>query len=615
MIDFGNGKVNWSEVVLLENRTAIKATEEACDLLNLSLTVIWSQWGAFVSGIDGISPTDYSWWWGFFFWNHSKDSWESSQVGASSLELIEGDIIGWSPSWDFINPAKPIPTPSMKYPWAGFQNNAMNSGFTNNMGPQSNAVSWMFDTQTREMAASPAIADGKIIVNNWGGTFCLSEDGQLLWKNTEVKAVFSSTIGHGQALVGGKDGYLYSLNITNGKTLWKTQITPNPGLSGVTSPSTIFRGKVYLGSYDFNGDSGYIYCLNEKDGQVLWKNTTFSSIYFSSPAVLEDKIIVGTMGLYNSSNLKWRAPYGIYCFKNDNGELLWNFSVNGSVGSSPTVVDDKVLFTSKNGYLFCLDVKSGDMIWKKIIGASVSSPAVWNNMIFVGSGEMSGEGRFYSLDMNGNLLWQFEPNGAVQSSPAIAGNLVYFTTNVKSGIIYCLDNRNGELVWSYKPWPEEYIISSCAVVGERMYIASDNGRLYCFYGESPQILVNASECSQIVNVGEDVIFLHMERENKLVVTSINGNTITLKIDSMKELVKVKLDKTQKVDTDGDGDNDMTISLEKVNSTSQTVSLTLEVYHEPEDEEDGRVVLVIIIALAVIFVVIISGIIVNLKRRR
>ncbi|UCG70422.1 MAG: PQQ-binding-like beta-propeller repeat protein [Thermoplasmata archaeon] len=615
MIDLGNGKVEWSEVTLSTNHTAIKATEEACNRLNLSLTVSWSQWGAFVSEIGGISPTDYSWWWGFYIWNHSEKSWESSSVGASSLELNEGDIIGWSPNWNYVKPVNPIATPSMQYPWTGFQYDGMNSGSTKNFGPRSNAVSWIFDTQTKELAASPAIADGRIVVNNLGGTFCLSEDGELLWKNSEVKAIFSPTIGHGQVLVGGKDGYLYSLNITNGDILWKTQITRNPGLSGVTSPSKIVRGKIYLGSYDFNGGTGYLYCLNEENGQILWKNTTFSSVYFSSPAVHNDKVFVGIMGLYNSSTLKWGAPYGLYCFNCDNGELLWNYSVNGSIGSSPTVVDDKVLFTSKNGYLFCLDVENGDLFWKKNIGSSVSSPAVWKNIILVGSGEMSGEGGFYSLDMNGNMLWQFEPNGAVQSSPAIAGDLVYFTTNVKDGTIYCLDNTNGELVWMYKPWPEEYIISSCAIVDGSMYVASDNGRLYRFYGDNPKFIVNASATPQKVNVGEDVIFVHNDKEDKLIVTSISQNAVTLKIDSIDNQIKVNMARATMVDTDSDGIRDMMISIDEINSLKQTATLILDDYHESKDEGDNRVFLVTIITSTIIAVVIIFGIVVNLKRKK
>ena len=609
MIDFGDGIVEWSEVNLSTNRTAINATEKACEKLDLDVTIIWSQWGAFVSKIDG-KPIDYSWWWWFIIWNDTQEKWEGSMVGASSVDLNDGDVIGWSS-----NSSKPLATPYAKHPWPAFQNNALNLGATESNGPETNAVDWIFDTETKELAASPVIAQNKVLVNNWGGTFYLSEEGELLWKNSEVKGVFSPTLGHGKVLVGGKDGYLYSLNITNGEILWKTKITPNPGLSGVTSPAKIVNGRIYLGSFDFKGGTGYLYCLREEDGQVLWKNTTLSSVYFSSPSVIENRVFVGTMGLYNSTTLQWGPPYGLFCFDAKNGEPIWNFSVNGSVGSSPTIVDDKVLFTSKDGYLYSLNATNGNFVWKKEIGSSVSSPALWQNKIFIGSGEMNGEGKFYSFDLEGNPLWEFIPNGAVQSSPAVAGNFVYFATNVQNGTIYCLNLSNGQLVWQFKPWPAQYIISSPAIVEGKLFIASDNGRLYCLGGELKNITVSDTKSTAVIYTGEDVKFIHKDEEKKLIITSIDANVVTLKIDSLPLTVEVNVGKTKKLDTDGNGKNDLSITVNNVNASSQTASLTVKALAESQDTgmNVNPILAFVIIIIVIIFIVL--GITVNLKRRR
>ncbi len=615
MIDFGNGIVKWSEVDLEDNITAIKATEEACDDLDLNLTVIWSQWGAFVNEIGGFTPpNDYSWWWGFFIWNHSQNSWVDSSEGVSYVELNEGDIIGWSPAWDFLNPIKPIATPSNKYPWPSFQRNGLNLGATDISGPNTNAVGWIFDTGTKEIAASPVVTQNKVIITNWGGTFCLNEKGELLWRNIEVNGVFSPTIGYDKVLVGGKDGYLYSLNITNGEILWKTQITSNPGLSGVASPAKIVNDRIYLGSFDFNGGTGYLYCLREDDGQILWKNTTLSSVYFSSPAILEDKVFVGTMGLYNSSNLQWNPPYGLFCFNAKSGELLWNYSVDGSVGSSPTIVDEKVLFTSKDGYLYCLDTIDGDLEWRKNIGNSVSSPAFWQDKIFVGSGEMNNEGMFYCLDMNGEILWEFKPNGGVQSSPGIAGEFVYFSTNVKNGTVYCLNLSEGQLVWKFKPQPAQYMISSPAIVDEKLFIASDNGRLYCLDGEQKNISVDCFDCTEFIYAGEDIKLFHKDKENKLIITSIEANVVTLKIEPLLPMVEVNLGETKELDTDKNGLNDLCITVNSVNSSSQSASLTLKTLAESEDKGlNPMLVSVLVFIIIVIFIA--FGIIINLKRRK
>jgi outer membrane protein assembly factor BamB len=604
MIDLGNGVVNWAQVELDSNKTAIFATESACENLDLDITVIWSQWGAFVYDIDGKSPPlDYSWWWGFFVWNDTLDSWDDSQVGASFVEMEDGDAIAWYPVWDYLEPARPIATPSDKYPWPSFQRDGVNSGATEISGPASNAIQWIFNTRERELAASPVIADDKVVVTNYGGTFCLDGEGLTLWRNSEVIGVFSPTIGHDSVLVGGKDGYLYSLNNTNGEIIWKTQITENPGLSGVTSPPKIERGRIFLGSYDVTGGTGYLYCIKESSGTVLWKNTTLSSVYFSSPCVEGDKVYVGTMGLYDSSTLKWDSPYAMYCFDTKEGDLIWEYAVEGSVGSSPTITDGKLLFTSKDGFLYCLDSQDGGLIWKKEIGDSVSSPAVFEDTIFVGSGEMNGEGLFYSLDLESNILWEFEPNGAVQSSPAVAGDYVYFASNVKNGTVYCLKRETGQLVWQYRPWPEEYIISSPAVVDERMYIASDNGRLYCFGGESPSVTVDKEGTTKIIQVGEEAKVAHGDEELCFIIRSMDEGKMSVEIDTLAKSFELQVGQSKKVDTDGDGEKDLLITANSLELESQSAQVTFEEYSEDEDLLIYYVLMIVIIVAAIALIVI------------
>ena len=46
-----------------------------------------SQWGTFVSGINGDdAPADYSWWWELHSWNTTSEAWEASMMGIDSIE-------------------------------------------------------------------------------------------------------------------------------------------------------------------------------------------------------------------------------------------------------------------------------------------------------------------------------------------------------------------------------------------------------------------------------------------------------------------------------------------------------------------------------------------------
>jgi outer membrane protein assembly factor BamB len=610
LIDFGDGVVHWQGIQLDDNLTAIKATEEACDRNGLDLETVWFSFGVFVNGIGGLhSPDDWSWWWSLWVWNGESGDWEASMEGASDLILEEGDRIAWSPS-----ASKPIAEPETEYPWGQFQMDSYNTGMSGLpfIYIKSNGIKWIFDTQTIEMPSSPVVAGGRIIINNWGSVFCLSDEGQLLWRNEEVVGSFTPAIGSGKVLVGGKDGFLYSLNITNGEVKWKTQITEHPGISGITSPPTIVRGKVYIGAFNFSGGPGALFCLDEETGNVIWENTTYSSVYFSSPAFSEDRVYIGTMGSYDSSTLEWNEPYGMYCYDANNGDLLWNYMVDGSVGSSPTISYGSVLFTSKDGHLYRLNGTTGNMIWKKNIGSSVSSPAVTYNSIYVGSGDMGSDGKFYRLDMSGNIVWQFTPNGAVQSSPAVDEEHVYFATNVRNGSVYCLNLGTGNLVWQYQPWPESYIISSPAIVNWQLYIASDNGRLYCFDGEEPYIGFVREHTTETLNVREDASFIHHHEGHILRILTINSTSASLKIDSIEEPVDVHLNEVKFIDDNGDGKKDLAILLNDVNVTSQEASITL--YHSPYSEDSGLNMVVVSI-LALFFVGLVIMVVLVLVARR
>lgn len=46
-----------------------------------------SQWGTFVSGINGDdAPADYSWWWELHSWNTTSEAWEAADLGIDSIQ-------------------------------------------------------------------------------------------------------------------------------------------------------------------------------------------------------------------------------------------------------------------------------------------------------------------------------------------------------------------------------------------------------------------------------------------------------------------------------------------------------------------------------------------------
>lgn len=76
------------------------ATTWAAEELGLSLNVSDSEFGHFLSGINGTdSPSDRSWYWELNVWNASNSTWEASPVGMDTLDVLDHPHIAWKPSY------------------------------------------------------------------------------------------------------------------------------------------------------------------------------------------------------------------------------------------------------------------------------------------------------------------------------------------------------------------------------------------------------------------------------------------------------------------------------------------------------------------------------------
>jgi len=54
----------------------------------------------------------------------------------------------------------------------------------------------------------------------------------------------------------------------------------------------------------------------------------------------------------------------VYALDMESGRVLWNFTAGGRIDSPPTIKDGMVLFGSKDGYVYCLRVTDGQLVWR-----------------------------------------------------------------------------------------------------------------------------------------------------------------------------------------------------------------------------------------------------------
>lgn len=125
---------------------------------------------------------------------------------------------------------------------------------------------------------------------------------------------------------------------------------------------------MYIGNYDnalMKADAG--------KGEMVWTYTQSEAPFFSSPAVTDTLVIVGSRDSF------------VHALRCDNGQRVWTFKTMGEVDSSPAVCGDKLVVGSADGRLYMLHVADGAQIWSYEIGQPIiSSPAVAQGAVVVG---------------------------------------------------------------------------------------------------------------------------------------------------------------------------------------------------------------------------------------
>ncbi len=119
--------------------------------------------------------------------------------------------------------------------------------------------------------------------------------------------------------------------------------------------------------------------------------------------------------------------------------------------------------------------EKNNVLWSyEADGEVLSSPAIVNGKVYCASYNTSSV--FCVREADGALLWKFtEADFIPYSSPAIINNKVYIGSKDKN--IYCLNASTGAQIWNHTTGGMVY--SSPTIVNNRLYIGSSDNKLYC----------------------------------------------------------------------------------------------------------------------------------------
>jgi len=498
LFDFGDGSFVWSPAVISfvnETNTTWDAIRRAAQTASIPIETTWyPSFGVAILDIGNRhSPAGFI---GIYLWNRTSHRWEPTDKGVSTLVIQPGDYLAlYNAAYDSLDftARLPVPTPDHPRPSLMFRGDASNSGIAASSAPETSRVRWDRDTEVREIASTPAVANGSLYVTTMRRLLAIeATTGVVRWANPQVPGFSSPAVFDGSVFVGSSDGSVYRLKASDGQVQWATPLLAQSAFSGITSSPKVVFDWVFIGTFDEYGGAGEVLSLWASNGTVRWRHPT-GSVHYSSPAYADGVVYVGVMGFYNTtSRITFDPPYGVLALDAATGHERWFHPTAGSVAASVAVAPHTILAPAKDGYLYALDRENGTEAWKSAVGAGVSSPAVWGNTVFVGGGTFGLGGRVTALDLTtGSERWSFMPNGPVQASLTYAGGTIVFATNTANGTLYALDATNGKVRWQFSPSPAEYILASPVVADGIVYAASDNGHVYAIEQVPPASIIDA----------------------------------------------------------------------------------------------------------------------------
>ena len=149
------------------------------------------------------------------------------------------------------------------------------------------------------------------------------------------------------------EGDLYSINSNNGEVLQVVgigeNITSDIALNEIEIPNSKQIG-ASLGTVD-----GNIFCYDAFTFEQLWKNNISKFPIIAAPLVINDKIV-----FLNSSS-------SLYCVNSKSGSLIWKYEFTGNQNFSQNnylLSDGKNVFSiSPDGNLFAIDLLLGKKNW------------------------------------------------------------------------------------------------------------------------------------------------------------------------------------------------------------------------------------------------------------
>ncbi len=327
-----------------------------------------------------------------------------------------------------------------------------------------------FDSNQPELSFT--YDDSYIFFDGKGSIFKINENQEKLWKvnyynkkEKKLNPILYFANNGKNLVVTDTLSKLYSLNLNNGKLIWSRNSS-----SPFNSNLKIFKNKFMTVDFD-----NVIRCFSLNDGKELWNFQTENSFIKS-----QKKLSLALKGevIYFINNLG-----DVTALNANDGSLVWQTPTQSNViyqnafsleNSDLVFANDSIYFSNNKNEIFSIDARTGIINWKQKLNSSLR-PTIAENFIF----SISNEGYLFVIDVNtGNIIRitnalkniknkknKIKPTGFI-----IAKNKVFLSLN--NGRLIKIDITSGAQENLYKLGGSK--ISRPYVYKDKMYLIKNN---------------------------------------------------------------------------------------------------------------------------------------------
>lgn len=313
-----------------------------------------------------------------------------------------------------------------------------------------------------------------------------------------------------------RNGLVKALDTDSGVEIWSVNLAEKTGFLSADILAMLSGGLTVSGEHVYVGtERGTLIALNANDGEIAWTANAGGEV-LSRPEVSDGLVLVHTgNGLLQafdtvSGEQRWSlnldtpslsvrgesAPavaMGAAFVGGDNGrvsavmlgqgQIIWQQRISQTTGTTeisrlndvdmtPVVADGRVYAIAYNGNLVAMDMRSGQILWKRDFG-SVNELVLDGESLYV----VDQDDNVYGLRAaDGVTMWsQDKLLHRNLSAPEIFNG--YLVVGDGEGYLHWLDTSNGQFVAQNK-LNSSGILSRPSIAGDKLMVQARDGRLY-----------------------------------------------------------------------------------------------------------------------------------------